>query len=210
MKPLAIARQSRRPSGLLGHIVGRVMARETQEANRTALAQLALKAEDQLLEVGCGHGWTLEAAAHTVTSGRVTGIDPSDVMLKIARTRNGEHIREGRVELIRGSTDNLPLPDGAFNKALTVHTIYFWLAPERDFAEILRVLVPGGYFLVGYRPGEDPGFAREYPSEVYHIRMTADVECALDHAGFVDVHTEIVPTGFGLLALTEAWKSLDR
>ena len=205
-KPLAIARQSRLPSGLLGQIVGRVMARETRDTNQAALARLQLKTDDRLLEIGCGHGWTLAAAAQTVTSGRLVGVDPSEVMLQIAGRRNTSDIRLGRVELIRGSSDRLPFPDASFDKALAVHTIYFWPEPQRDLAEILRVLVPGGHFVLGYRPGEDPGFARKYPSQVYHIRPTADVERAMEEGGFADVRTEIVTSRSGLLALTDGRK----
>jgi ubiquinone/menaquinone biosynthesis C-methylase UbiE len=200
-KPMAIALQSRRPSGLLGQIVGRVMARETGAANRAALDALALEPDDRLLEIGCGHGWTLTAAAQAVTRGRLVGIDPSDVMLQIARRRNAADLRAGRMELIRATSDLLPLPDGAFDKALAVHTVYFWPHPERDLAEIRRVMAPGGRFVLGFRPAEDPAFARTFPAEVYHIRPAAEVERAARQAGFARLRTETMTTPQGLLSL---------
>jgi ubiquinone/menaquinone biosynthesis C-methylase UbiE len=200
-KPMAIALQSRRPSGLLGQIVGRVMARETGAANRAALGALALEPHDRLLEIGCGHGWTLAAAAQTVTSGRLVGLDPSDVMLQIARRRNAADLRTGRIELIRGTCDRLPFADGAFDKAMAVHTVYFWPHPERDLGEVRRVMAPGGRFVLGFRPGDDAAFAHTFPAEVYHIRPAAEVECAMRQAGFARLRTETKTTPQGLLSL---------
>jgi ubiquinone/menaquinone biosynthesis C-methylase UbiE len=202
-----LARQGRQPSGLVGHIVGRIMARETEAANRIALERLALAPADRLLEVGCGHGRTLAAAAETVTRGRLAGIDPSDVMLQIAHGANASLLRAGRMELTLGSTHHLPFADGEFNKLLTVHTIYFWPSPQQDLAELFRVLEPGGGIVIGFRPSEDPGFARDFPAAVYHIRSIAEVERLVSAAGFSDLDTLSRPMGAGLMAWTTANKA---
>ena len=73
-RPKFIARQGRRPSGLLGEIIGRVMAHETAVANGIALDLLECS-DDQVLEIGFGHGRALAAAAEVVTAGFLAGID---------------------------------------------------------------------------------------------------------------------------------------
>jgi len=55
-KPLFIAKQGRKPSGLLGQIVARVTAKETAGANEIALQLLQLQPDDAVLEIGSGHG----------------------------------------------------------------------------------------------------------------------------------------------------------
>ena len=201
-----IARQGRLPHGLLGHIVGQVMAHETAAANRIALEHLALEPDDRLLEVGCGHGRTLAAAGQRITEGRLAGVDPSAVMLGIARRRNARLLAGGRMELILGSSERLPFDAGSFNKMLSVHTIYFWPEPERDLTELCRVMEPGGRLVIGYRPGEDPAFARDFPSEVYRIRSVATIERLIETAGFSDVETVSQSLGAGLMAWTTAQK----
>ncbi|UPK37828.1 hypothetical protein IVB18_11310 [Bradyrhizobium sp. 186] len=57
-KPRFIAEQGRKPSGLLGRIVARVMAKETAGENEFALELLQLRPEDAVLEIGCGHDET--------------------------------------------------------------------------------------------------------------------------------------------------------
>ena len=94
-KPELIARQSRRPSGWLGEIVARVMALETRPANRIALEQLAVRPGETVLEVGCGHGRTLARLAKTPRAW-LAGIDPSEVMVRLARKRMRPWVDAGR------------------------------------------------------------------------------------------------------------------
>lgn len=196
------------PSGLLGQIVARVMARETHAANLIALDALDLAADDKVLEVGFGHGRTLAAAAKIVTRGHLAGVDPSDVMLGISRKRNAAAVRAGRMDLRPGMSAHLPFGDGAFNKAYAVHTIYFWQRPERDLAELHRVLAPGGRLVLGFRPREDEAFVRNFPPEIYSIRPLAEVERLISAAGFCGVETKTKRMGKGVMAWTTARKAL--
>jgi hypothetical protein len=50
-----IAEQGRKPTGLLGQIVARVMAKQTAGANDFALKLLQLRPDDAVLEIGPGH-----------------------------------------------------------------------------------------------------------------------------------------------------------
>jgi SAM-dependent methyltransferase len=205
-RSIALARQGRSPSGLLGHIVGRIMAAETQAANRIALDLLELKPDDGLLEIGSGHGRTLAAAAESVTRGTLVGVDSSPVMLQIARRRNRAALRSGRMQIIAGASDQLPFEAAAFDKALAVHVIYFWLRPQVELAETWRVLKPGGRLVIGFRPGEDAGFAANFPAEIYHVRSMVEVETLLIQAGFVEVRTISKALGRGLMAWSRARK----
>lgn len=187
MKPLFIARQGRRPSGLLGHVVAGIMAGETSPENDNALALLALSPDDRLVELGCGHGAALAKAARSITRGKLAGVDFSEVMIGHARRRNRALVRSGQLALHLGPTDRLPFADGAFTAALSVHTIYFWRDPIAHLREVRRILVLGGRFVLGFRSAEDPSFAASYPSEVYSIRPKAEVFGLIRSAGFNDV-----------------------
>lgn len=175
MKPLFIARQGRRPSGILGHIVARIMASETSAENDRALELLALQPDDRLIELGCGHGATLAKAAHAITEGDIAGVDFSPIMIAEAKRRNRRHVEAGRISLCLGSSDDLPFTDERFTAALSVHTIYFWQDPVAHLKEVRRILVPGGRLLLGFRPAEDRHFVATYPGEVYAIRRTAEI-----------------------------------
>jgi SAM-dependent methyltransferase len=209
-KPEFIARQGRRPSGLLGEIVARVMARETVDANRVALDLLELKPRDQVLEVGFGHGATLRRAAELVTDGFVAGIDHSDVMLRLAKRRNARHLRGGLMELKRANSDRIPYPNDRFNKVYAVHTIYFWSRPEVHLGEMFRVMSPAGRLILGYRPLEDARFAETFPVSVYLIRSVKEIEALTGDSGFEAVRTETREAADGLMAWTIAQKPETR
>jgi len=66
-RPEFIARQSSHPTGMLGWIIGSIMSRETAALNATVLDALELRPTDRILEVGFGHGRTIERAAAIVT-----------------------------------------------------------------------------------------------------------------------------------------------
>lgn len=194
-KPLIIARQGGRPSGLLGQIVVRVMAQETAAENDLVLELLQLMPADSVLEIGCGHGDTLAKAARVARGGVLAGIDFSKLTHRHAIRRHRALVAEGRLEFRLGSSDRLPFAAASFDKAYAVHTIYFWTEPLDHLREASCVLRPGGRFVLGFRPAEDPGFQETYPAEVYRIRPQAEVVELVRTAGFnvLDVVERILP-----------------
>ncbi|MEP2987760.1 MAG: class I SAM-dependent methyltransferase [Parasphingorhabdus sp.] len=183
-RPLFIARQAGNPKGPIGAVLARIMARETVVENSRALSLLKLQPTDYILEVGAGHGATIKTAAEIVYNGFVAGLDISHVMVRRAEQANKQNINEGRVDILLASSDRIPFSDATFSKALAVHTVYFWDQPASHFSEILRTLIPGGLFLLCFRPAEDEAFAETFPSSVYHIRGTEDLLSGLRQTGF--------------------------
>jgi SAM-dependent methyltransferase len=194
MKPGWIAHQSRRPSGWLGEIVARVMARETRAANVFALSQLQVEPHHSVLEIGCGSGHNLEALAGRSAAGLVAGIDASDVMVRRATQRLREPIERGRVEVRRAEAASLPFEPARFDAALAVHVLYFWPDARVELREIRRVLRPGGVLLIGFRP-DDSGARASLPRSVYHLRSATGLERLLSGAGFHEVEAAATSLG---------------
>jgi ubiquinone/menaquinone biosynthesis C-methylase UbiE len=183
-KPLVIARQSAHPRGLLGHLVARVMALDTRAVNRWALSALAPRPGERILELGCGHGRTLAHVARGAAPGLVVGVDPSEVMRRVARRHLRTEIRAGRVRIEPGDSSSIPAPDGAFDKVYSVHTLYFWPDLDAGLRELHRVLRPGGLLLLAFHTSENAAKAAELPSSVYTLRPCQEVIDALGRAGF--------------------------
>ena len=103
-----------------------------------------LQPGETVIDLGSGSGNDLFAAAHQVgPTGRVIGIDMTDAQLeKSGRLRDEGGF--GQVELIESRIEVLPLEDGSVDCVISNGVIN--LAPDKDrvFAEVARILKPGG------------------------------------------------------------------
>lgn len=203
-RPEFIARQSAHPRGLLGRILVAVMERETAAANDHALDLLRLVAGERVLEIGFGHGRTLERAATAVGAGFVAGVDVSHTAVAAGARRLAPLIRAGRTELRQADSSRLPYADASFDAALAVHTLYFWDDPTIHLREIRRVLRPGGRFVLGFRRAEDTVLVSNFPETVYHFHPTRRVRALLEESGFTEVEIEVVDEGSGPIAYAVA------
>jgi SAM-dependent methyltransferase len=111
-------------------------------ANPFSLGELA--SGEDVLDIGCGAGTdTLVAAQMVAPAGRVTGIDMTPEMLSRARAAAAE-MGATNVDLVEGDVEQLPFAAESFDVAISNGVID--LIPDKDavFAEIFRVLRPGG------------------------------------------------------------------
>jgi len=205
-RPTWIATQSRCPSGLLGHLIAAIMARETAPANQETLNRLGLAPGQQVLEIGFGHGRTVDQAAAGIGDGTVAGVDTSPTMVRHASRRNRAHIKNGRVQLHLTDGAALPFAADRFDRIFAVHTVYFWPDPIAQFAEIRRTLCPGGRFVLCFRPGEDPGFAAAFPAEIYHIRPASEIAGLMTQSGLRVIDRTVEYRGTGQIAWLTATK----
>ncbi|GAB3880302.1 hypothetical protein GCM10029964_034430 [Kibdelosporangium lantanae] len=104
-----------------------------------------------VLDIGCGTGrLTLPLAER---AGSVTGLDMSDAMLAQARAKAGE--RGLSVDFRQGDMTAMPFADASFDVVVSMLALMHIPVAERGrlFAEITRVLRPGGQVLVGVKNG---------------------------------------------------------
>jgi arsenite methyltransferase len=103
-----------------------------------------LEPGEHVLDLGCGAGTdSLVAALMVGPRGHVVGIDMTPEMLERAR-RGAEELGAANVEFVEAEAERLPFPDESFDVVISNGVID--LIPDKDavFAELYRVLKPGG------------------------------------------------------------------
>jgi SAM-dependent methyltransferase len=122
------------------------MARGNSGTERHVVDIAELDSEDVVLVVGPGPGIGLQAAG--TRSAHVIGIEPSAVMRNAASRRCAELIRQGRVRIESGVAEDTGQPDATVDVVLAVNNVQVWSDWGVAFAELHRVLRPGGRMLL--------------------------------------------------------------
>ncbi|PLX14192.1 MAG: arsenite S-adenosylmethyltransferase [Marinilabiliales bacterium] len=103
---------------------------------------------DSVLDLGSGAGNDCFVTRSIVgESGKVTGIDFTDEMLKQAKINN-EKLGYKNVEFVKGDIENMPLKDNSYDVIISNCVLNLVPNKNKAFAEILRTLKPGGHFCV--------------------------------------------------------------
>lgn len=111
---------------------------------RRAVAAVNALPGRQVLEVGVGTGLALR---HYDTSKRITGIDLSADMLEFARRKVSEQRLENVESLQEMDAEQTVFEDARFDIAVAMFVASVVPNPRKLFAEMCRVVKPGGHLL---------------------------------------------------------------
>lgn len=185
--------QCRKPVGWLGRMVLRNMNSRHSKVTDWGLSHISIGKRAIVLDVGCGGGRTIEKLAAAADEGKVFGIDHSPDSVAVASRANQAKIKAGRAEITAGSVSQLPFAADTFDLVTAVETHFFWPNLPGDVGEVLRVLKPGGTFLLVAEvfKGANTTAARlceKYASKTGMTLLSVDEHRALlVNAGFSDV-----------------------
>jgi ubiquinone/menaquinone biosynthesis C-methylase UbiE len=166
------------------------------------LALLAVQPGEHVLEVGFGTGHCLVDLAKAVgPTGKVSGIDISAGMKKVAAENLSKAGVAERVELSVGDGTQLPYPDKSFDAVFMSFTLELFDTPEipKALAECRRVLKAGGRLgVVGVsKLGADGVVLHVY--EWSHRHFPNLVDCRP-----IFVQEELEESGFGIASAQKA------
>lgn len=175
-----VVRQFGRPHGVVGRVVGWIMAHRgsNRQRNLWVVSLLDVQHTERVLEIGFGPGLAIAELARRASRGRVYGIDHSEVTVRQASTRNAAAIRAQRVTLLHASVDRLPHFDAPFDAIVAVNSVGFWPNPSEQLSELRNVLRPGGRIALASQP-----------------RCTGATADTTARAGW-DLHDRLVQAGF--------------
>jgi ubiquinone/menaquinone biosynthesis C-methylase UbiE len=113
------------------------------ERLRRIVDALAVRPDDRVLEIGCGHGVAATMVCDLLDSGRFTAVDRSAKMVDAARVRNAAHVASGRAEFLVADLEDLDLGDRRFDLVFAARVGLFHREPDRAHDLVEPWLAPG-------------------------------------------------------------------
>jgi SAM-dependent methyltransferase len=163
--------------------------------NPTALAEL--EPGETVLDLGSGAGLDVLLSARRVSpGGHAYGVDMTDEMLELAN-RNRDRARVKNATFLRGTIDNVPLPDDSVDVVISNCVINLAEDKSAVIKEAFRVLRPGGRFAVADMvelEALSPDMKKRLDAWAGCISGTIpidDYRSVLEQAGFVDVQFDV-------------------
>jgi ubiquinone/menaquinone biosynthesis C-methylase UbiE len=172
------------------------VSRWLADRQREALEQIALVPSDVLLDVGCGTGAAVRAAASRVS--RAVGVDLSAEMIAQGRERAAGI---ENLELLEADAEALPFEDETFSAVMCTTSFHHYPNPGRAIGEMARALTPGGRVVIadmmsdrGLMRVADVAMRRLQASHV-GMQRSGQLEQMFLAAGLVDPRTHPIYSG---------------
>jgi arsenite methyltransferase len=169
--------------------------------NPTAFARL--RPGETVVDLGCGAGLDVLLAAPKVgPTGKAIGIDMTGEMIERAR-RNAARQGLRSVEFHLATIDQLPLPESSVD--CIVSNCVINLAPDKPavFAEMFRVLKPGGRVAVS-----DIALKKPLPEDISR-NLLAYIGCVAGAISLEAYEAGLRAAGFGVVEIMDTHKDLN-
>lgn len=120
------------------------------ERLRQIVERMRIRPDDQVLEVGCGHGVAASYVCDRLGAGQLVALDKSKKMIEAAIRRNRRHVEAGKAEF--HIADVITFDPGArrFDKIFAVRVGLFHREPALARQLFARWLAPRGRIIVVY------------------------------------------------------------
>ena len=138
---------------------------------------------DEVLEVGPGFGPATDVLS--ARPGRVTALEIDPLLAEPLRERMSE-----RARVVEGDGTAMPFEDASFSGAACFTMLHHVPSPQAQdalFAEVRRVLRPGGVFAGTDSTGRGLGFALLHIGDTRVVIDPRGLPARLERAGFADV-----------------------
>ena len=182
--------QASKPVGFFGRLSARGMGLGNRGFYKNTARILNLQSNDIFLEIGFGSGIFIKKYASHVS--RISGLDYSEDMIKLASSINKDLIRSGKAEFKQGNASSLPWSDNTFSVVVGIETFFFWPKPEEALKEIFRVLSPGGRLVLEMAYNKDDGKDHTKIIEKHKLKLYSgeEMKALLKKTGFSKISIE--------------------
>ncbi len=101
-----------------------------------------------VLEIGPGPGYVGLEWLKQSENAKLTGLEISENMIKMANQNAKEYGLQSKVDYIQGNCLEMPFDENSFDGVFSNGSLHEWEDPLKVFNEIKRVLKPKGFFCI--------------------------------------------------------------
>jgi ubiquinone/menaquinone biosynthesis C-methylase UbiE len=181
-----IATQFKRPAGLFGNFVSKMMIKGNRNNYNTLIKDLDVQPNEKLLEIGYGPGIGLHMITGLCETCTIHGVDFSRLMYQKASKYNKLSIDKGKVQLQYGDYLKIPIDKNQYDKIFCLNVIYFWDELDKPLVKTISLLKAGGSFYI-YMASANSLVEKKAPDSVFHKYSIDQVVEALRSAGFNNI-----------------------
>ena len=190
-----LCNQTRKPEGFLGKLMAEGMNVGHAKLAEWGMSSLRGIDASAIVDLGCGGGRNARELLKRYPKAKLTALDYSKVSVEMTKKTNRQAIQAGRCSVVQGNVAALLFKADGFDLATAFETVYFWPGLEKCFAEVHRVLKPGGSFLIcNESDGTDEvtlRYAKIIDGMAYNT--VQQLQDALTAAGFSEIRAEHHP-----------------
>lgn len=114
---------------------------------KKVLKMVSAKNPQSVLDIATGTGDLAILMSQTGAT-EIIGLDLSAGMLEVGRNKIVERNLSDKIQMVQGDSENLPFEDNRFDAITVAFGVRNFETLEKGLAEILRVLKPGGIFVI--------------------------------------------------------------
>ncbi len=162
-----------------------------EPAHDALLERVETKGGRRILDIGCGTGVFARRLASAFERCRISGLDISAEMIRVAREKA---THPDRMLFMEGDSEKLPFDDNSFDCVSCANSFHHYPHPEKVLAEFHRVLVPDGVVILvdgdrdsAYGLVVFQGIVRLYEGRSVHHHRRTEFQGLLSGAGFQSV-----------------------
>ena len=188
--------QTRKPEGFFGKVMLSGMNSGHAQMADWGFSHLNNAAPGKAVDLGCGGGRNAGELLKKYPKAHVTAVDHSELSVEKAIVFNRAAVVEGRCTVEKGDVSDLRLPAGTYDLATAFESVYFWPGLEKCFAQVAKVLRPGGYFLICNESDglDDTGKKYERIIDGMCCYTAEEITSALLAAGFTGISIDHHPS----------------
>ena len=192
IKSKMIAKQFKKPTGILGNYISKIMEKRNSSLYDNILEKInSINNDDNILEIGFGPGIGLNKILKETSTIKIDGIDFSKLMYKKSMKKNKKYIKDERLKLIHSNILDYDFKEKKYKLIIAINVIYFWNPIENILKKTYQLLKKNGLLILFFVKPNDLIKIKFTQTDVFNKYKKEKIIKILKKLGFKKLESKI-------------------